>query len=103
MSGTYYAVRLGPDRNPARGTVIAEAAADGCDVPPSIRALWQPGQVAIVWNSDEALRQLAPETLAKRRLTRMRNKLARTAPLFADQLEARELAERPDFYAGKRT
>lgn len=103
MSGVYQAVQLGPDKNPARGSVIAEAPAIGAGVPDSIQALWRAGEVAIVWNHHEELRQLSPETLAKRRMTRMRRKLAEQAPLFADQLEARELAERPDFYAGKRT
>ena len=48
------------------------------------------------------IRQLSPEALAKRQRARLHNKLQQTVLLFADQLEARELTERADFYAGKR-
>ena len=65
-------------------------------------ALWIPGEVAIGWTSNKPIRQLPQTTLAKRRQTRMKNKIMKAAPLFADELIARELAKRPDFFDGVR-
>lgn len=102
MSGVYYAVQLGADKNPARGVILAEAPGDGIVIPPSIKALWRPGEVSICWRIDQPMRTLSPESLAKMRRTRLHNRLQRDVPMFADQIEERELAKRPDFFSGKR-
>jgi hypothetical protein len=104
IRGIYYAVRLGPDKNPAKGTVLHQVPSDGRGgIPPEILDLWRPGEVAVVWGSTQELRQLPEATLAKVRRTRLRRKLQRKLPLLADVLEQRELARRPEFFAGKRT
>lgn len=102
MTATYYAIRSGPDKNPAHGEIIARAEAHGSLVPPEIAALWVPGEVAIGWVDDKPIRHLPEESLARLRHTRLRTKLQREMPLFAEEFEQRERARRPEFYAGKR-
>lgn len=85
-------------------TVIEEGpAGPGMTDPNNIKRHWIAGQVSIGWEPDEDQmpKKLAPETLAKRRRSALRNKLAKTVPLFADQLEQLELEKRPDYYQGK--
>lgn len=79
------------------GTIVAEGATEA-----SVIGHWVAGEVVITWTDTSPIRRLKPESLAKRRRTRLRNKLAKTVPLFAEEFEAHELAARPDFYAGKR-
>ena len=100
--GIWSAVRLGPDKRPSNGTVLLKIESDSTEPPPEIKALWVAGEVSICWSSNEELRELSQESLAKLRRTRLHNKLQRTAPLFADELEQREMEERPDFFAGRR-
>jgi len=93
----YSAIRLGPCKNPSRGTVIATGSKDAMD------ALWVPGEIVICWNSNPPpIKPLSQESLAKRRKTTTRNRLAKKFPLFADELFERELAERPAHFAGER-
>jgi hypothetical protein len=102
-SGTYYAVRLGADKNPAKGEVIASGPGDLVHgIPPEVAALWRPGEVAICWASEERIRHLSEKSLAQLRRTRLHNRLQRQVPLFAGELEERELSARPDFFAGKK-
>ncbi|WP_138424423.1 hypothetical protein [Maritimibacter alexandrii] len=63
---------------------------------------WEPGRVAITWHDDTPIRRWSPDAVAKGRKTRLRNKLTKKHPLFAEELYARELATRPSFYAGER-
>jgi hypothetical protein len=101
--GTYYAVRLAADKNPARGTVIAEAPATGHGIPESILALWKPAEICVVWSRPlEPPRQLPEESLARVRQKRLRRRLEKDVPLFADELKQKEHAKRPEFFAGKR-
>jgi len=101
--GVYTAIQLGPDKNPSNGKVIASAPRlPNGQCPPEIAALWKAGEVAIGWSCDAPLKQLSPESLGKLRRTRLRNKLKSKFPLIADELFAREIALRPDFFAGKR-
>jgi len=103
ITGIYQAIRLGADKRPSNGTVIAQAPSENGRCPAHIDALWKPGEVIIAWTYDAPpRRQLSRESLATVRLKRLRRRLERKAPLFADQLEAEEIARRPAFYAGER-
>jgi hypothetical protein len=101
--GIYTAILLGPDKNPANGRLLASASRlPNGECPSEISALWKAGEVALGWSCDVPLKQLSPESLGKLRRTRLRNKLKSKFPLIADELFAREIALRPDFFAGKR-
>lgn len=96
--GTWSAVQLGPDMRPSSGTVLASSA-DRADV----EHLWQPGRVALCWSyASKPPRRLPQQTVARLRRRRLRRRLERTAPLFADELFEAELAARPRYYAGHR-
>lgn len=94
----YSAIKLGADKNPSRGTIIATGTKEEMD------RLWVAGEIAICWNSNCApIKKLSQDSLARRRKTRTRNKLQKKFPLFAEELFERELKEKPDHYAGVRT
>lgn len=102
-SGVYQAIRLGADKRPSTGTVIAAAPDTGGGIPPAILALWVPGQVAIAWTAEHRpIRRLTADSLAQLRRKRLRRQLDRKHPLIAAQLYEQELAARPAFYAGER-
>lgn len=101
-TGTYYAVRLGPDKNPSRGEVIHVSPGSGHGIPDDIMALWKPGEVAVVWGYDKPLRQLSEAGLASVRQKRLRRRLDARVPLLAEVIEEQEHAAKPDFFAGKR-
>lgn len=85
-------------------TIIERGAAGpGLSDPNNIKRHWIPGRVHIGWepDDDQMPKKLAASTLAKRRRSRLRNRLQNEAPLFADQLEKQELEQHPDFYRGK--
>ena len=93
----YSAVQLGADKNPSRGTVIATGTREEMD------KLWVAGEVVICWNSNPApIKRISQESLAKRRKSRTKNRLEKKFPLFAEELFERELAEKPDHFAGVR-
>lgn len=99
----YTAVRLGPDRNPSRGTPIASApATDEGKVPQEIADLWKAGEIAIcVSMPQKPTRKLAQQSLAEVRKKRLQRRLRKAAPLFAEQLEKEEIAKNADFYKGR--
>lgn len=98
MAGLYKAIRLGADKRPSNGEVIASSTNEA-DVLP----YWQPGLVVIGWQADEAPpKRLSRASLASVRRKRLRRRLEKKHPLLADMLEAEELAARPAFYAGER-
>lgn len=101
-TATYSAVRLGPNMNPSKGEVLLRVPATGQGIPTEIMTLWQPGKVAVVWSCTMELRQLSEAGLASVRKKRLRRRLDKDVPLFADQLEADAHAKRPEFFAGKR-
>lgn len=97
MSGIWRAVRLGPCKPPSNGTIVAEGETEAF-----VASFWVTGEFLIIWTDTTRIRRLKPESLAKRRRTRLKTRLAKAMPLFADAFEVRELAARPEFYAGKR-
>lgn len=99
MSGTYQAVKLGPDNRPSNGTVLAQA-----DTADELMHLWQPGKVVIAWSYDAPEpRRLSREALASVRRKRLQRRLERKFPLLASDLYAAEIAARPAFYDGHRS
>lgn len=52
---------------------------------------WRAGEVAICFTAFVELKRLAPATLEKRRITRAKNRVLKTAPLFFDELFNREV------------
>ncbi|MGE4048619.1 MAG: hypothetical protein AB7F35_27435 [Acetobacteraceae bacterium] len=102
MSGFYSAVRLGPDKTPAKGEVLLEMPATTAGIPPEIRVLWVPGEVAICWRGNhKAMRPLSETGLASVRQKRLARRLEKDVPLFANEFTRRELGRRLTFYAGK--
>ena len=100
--GIWQAIQLADhSKNPKHGEVIASAPGDGANCPPHIKDLWQPGRVAIGWTFNKPIKALPPETLAKRRNTRLRNKMAKALPLFAEEFTRREIEARPEFFQGR--
>lgn len=64
--------------------------------------LWCPGVVAITWDAEERpIRRWPQETVARVRKARLKRRLEKKLPLFADQLYDAELAARPDYYAAE--
>lgn len=52
---------------------------------------WVAGKVSITFTSHYEIKRMKPESLKKRRITRLKNKLLKDAPLFFDELYAREV------------
>jgi hypothetical protein len=94
----YTAIELGPDKNSANGRLLATASRlPNGECPPEISNLlesWRGRHRMELRRADQAAfagksRHIAP-------------KLRRNFPLLANELFERELAARPDFFAGKR-
>lgn len=103
-SGTWSAVRLGPDKNPANGEIIASATVTGstATAPAEIEALWKPGEVAICWNATpKPKHQMTEAGKASLRRKALRRRLESKHPLLADLLEQQEHEARPEYFAGK--
>ncbi|WP_299085137.1 hypothetical protein [uncultured Ruegeria sp.] len=98
MAGGYYAaIQLGPCKRPCKGTVIATGTAE------EVERYWIPGEVCIGWYPNyEPIRRLSQEGLASARKKRLRRKLEKKFPLFADQFEEAEHRARPQFFDGVR-
>jgi len=94
----YQAIRLGADKKPSNGTVIASMPVlPGGGCPPEIDALWVPGQVCIAWVPYiPPVKRLAPASLGSRRRKLLKKKLERQHPLLASVLYEQALAAEPD-------
>ncbi|WP_342213766.1 hypothetical protein [Escherichia coli] len=57
--------------------------------------------VCLDFISDRPVRRWSEERKAAVRRRNLEKRINRHAPLFADELIARELAERPDYFQGK--
>jgi len=92
----YYEARRMVNFRPV-GEVLARGTAEEVD------PFWVAGQVAIVWTYDApAPRQLPKASLASMRRKRLKNRLDKRLPLFADVLFEQELETRPAHFAGER-
>ena len=66
---------------PGEHELVSEVVEAGQPAPASVMSRWVAGAGYAVWNLEK--------------------RINRHAPLFADELIARELAERPDYFQGK--
>ncbi|MDP1522841.1 MAG: hypothetical protein Q8M10_06760 [Methylotenera sp.] len=55
-----------------------------------VQGFWIAGKVSICFTCQTEIKRMKPESLKKRRLSRLRNKLLAKAPLFFDELFMRE-------------
>ena len=71
--------------------------------PPELDAMWRPGTgyAVCVESVEKPGRRQSPETVGKRRRDSLRKRLERDYPLFAEQMYNAEIANRPDYYAGR--
>lgn len=96
-AGQWTAVKLGSDKRPSSGTVIARG-----DTEADVLPFWVAGEVAICWSyAAPEPRRLSAAQLGNVRRKRLRRRLDKQAPLFAAQLYAEELRNRPDYYDPK--
>ena len=66
-------------------------------------AQWVAMETVICWIGDETpIKRLSTEALASRRKKLLWSRLQKKAPMFAAELYERELAARPDHFAGAR-
>jgi hypothetical protein len=56
--------------------------------------------VCLDFLSERPIKRWPPERKAQARLRNLRRRVMKKAPLFADELIARELALRPDYFKG---
>lgn len=99
--GTFTVHKYNPDFSLGECIASAERLPNG-DCPPELLALLVPGQITLAWTYEAPIKRLSQASLASRRQKRLEVNLAKTAPLFADEIRERELRERPDFYSGVR-
>jgi len=93
----YYEARRMVNFKPV-GEVLARGTAEEVD------PFWVAGKVCIVWTYDApAPRKLPKASLASMRRKRLKTRLDKRLPLFADVLFEQELQERPAHFAGERT
>ena len=60
------------------------------DTQDEVQSFWIAGKVCICFTSSYEIKRMNPESLKKRRLTRLKNKLIAKAPLFFEELFERE-------------
>lgn len=88
-----------------RGNILAsEVVPAGDPAPARIMAQFVPGSgyaVCIDFLDIRPIKRWPPERKAQARQRNLQRRIAKTAPLFADELIARELVTRPDYFKGK--
>lgn len=102
-----YSLRWGLPHKPCPGPMVL-ATADvpaGQRCPESVASLWKPGAGYCITidflEPDTPLRRWSDEQKAKVRRRRLAERIRRTAPLFAEELIAREMEARRDYFDGK--
>ncbi len=102
-----YSLRWGFPHRPCPGAFELAAAEvpPGEPCPPEVTALWKPGAGYVLCldfpQRDTASRRWSKDAKAKVRQRNLMTRLKQRAPLFADELFARETALRPAYYAGE--
>lgn len=96
---------VGHDAPPNGVRVLLEKFVPGSSprCPPEIEAAWQPGTgySVCVGAIEKPLRRQSPERVGRLRRDKLRKRLERDYPLFAEQMYAEALAAKPDYYAGR--
>ena len=89
---------------PGEEILVFEDVPAGARAPASVMALFVPGGdyvVSLDFLDVKPIRRWSPERKAQARQRNLERRVAKAAPLFADELIARELANRPDYFKGK--
>lgn len=76
----------------------------GTPCPPEILAEWVAGGLyAVCWEliTQRPIKRWSREAKSRARRRNLRKRLENKVPLFADQLEAEELARRPEYFAAE--
>ncbi len=84
--------------------LVSEVVEAGPPAPASVMSRWVVGAgyaVCLDFISDRQMRRWSEERKAAVRRRNLDKRINRHAPLFADELIACELAERPDYFQGK--
>lgn len=94
-----------PHRNcPGEMVLATEDVVAGAPIPASIMALFVSGgdyAVSLDFLTVKTIRRWSPERKAQARQRNLERRVAKAAPLFADELIERQLENRPDYYNGK--
>lgn len=89
---------------PGEHELVSEVVEAGQPAPASVMSRWVAGAgyaVCLDFISDRPVRRWSEERKAAVRRRNLEKRINRHAPLFADELIARELAERQDYFQGK--
>lgn len=90
--------------SPRGNILLSEVVRAGEPTPASIMELFVPGSgyaICIDFLDSHPIKRWSPERKAQTRQRNMQSRITKSAPLFADELIARELAARPDYFKGK--
>lgn len=93
-----------PSPCPGEHELVSEVVEAGQPAPASVMSRWVAGAgyaVCLDFISDRQVCRWSEERKAAVRRRNLEKRINRHAPLFADELIARELAERPDYFQGK--
>ncbi|HGP2816730.1 TPA: theronine dehydrogenase [Salmonella enterica] len=93
-----------PSPCPGKEVLVTAEVEAGQPAPESVMSLWVAGAgyaVCLGFCADKPVRRWSDERKAATRRRNLEKRIHRTAPLFADELIARELAARPDYFRGK--
>lgn len=90
---------------PGPPELVSREVPAGSECPPEVADLWRPGTgyaVCLDFQQSAPVRRWTDERRAKVRRRNLELRVAKAAPLFADELIAREIAARPVYFEGKR-
>lgn len=101
-----YSLRWSRPHIPCPGPhVLASAEAPaGSPCPAAVEDLWKPGEgyaICIDFPPPGPIRRWSDERKAATRRRNLERRIHKIAPLFADELIAREVAARPAYFAGR--
>ncbi len=101
-----YSLRWGLPQRPCPGLaeLVAAEVPAGANCPVEVADRWQPGSgyvVCIDFPPPAPIRQWSDERKAQARRRNLARRVEKAAPLFANELIARELEARPDYFASK--
>lgn len=101
-----YSLRWRLSRTPCPGPqeLASEVVEAGKPAPESVLSRWVPGAgyaVCVDFLDERQVRRWSDERKAAVRRRNLERRVNRIAPFFADELIARELETRPDYFRGK--
>lgn len=102
-----YSLRWALPHQPCPGLaeLVSAEVEPGQPCPQAVAALWKPGTgyaVCLDFQQPDTMRRWSQEARARVRRNNLAKRLRKQAPLFADELMAREIESRPGYYAGER-